>query len=147
MASVFSEAEWVALFEAGHMPEVFVNVMDLQARIMVKRPGTEDYVDITGEIENGPELARKAVEEAGGQITWSGWYPPNDEILRAIERKRWQKDEEIKKQIKKAVDIFLREGRNIGLTEDQVQWLDGNADPEICWEKLPSEFLSGLKIK
>lgn len=87
MGSMFSEAQWVAMFEAGLMPEVFVNVWNLRAGIMLRKPGTEEYVDVTAEIENGRELAIKAVEEAGGWLSRSGWYPPSDEITQAIKNK------------------------------------------------------------
>ncbi len=90
MASIFSEAEWVAMFEAGFMPEVFVNVCNLRAGIMLRKPGTGEYIDITSEIENGRELAEKAVEEAGGWLSMSGWYPPSDKIMKAIKKKTRQ---------------------------------------------------------
>ena len=79
-----NQLEWIAFFEAGGTPEVFVNVSNCRARIVVLRDG--NYVDVTGEIPNGEKLAEEAVYAFGGAINISGWYPPTKEIIEALKR-------------------------------------------------------------
>jgi hypothetical protein len=79
---IMGEPEWAALFIGGDFPDVYVNVWDLRARIMANGQ------DITELIPNGKKLALDAVQAAGGTITMSGWYPPSEEILSAIEELR-----------------------------------------------------------
>lgn len=79
---VCNQLEWIALFETGGTPEVFVNVCNFKARIMVFQDG--EYADVTEEIPNGQELAEEAVEAFGGAINISGWYPPTQEIIKAL---------------------------------------------------------------
>jgi hypothetical protein len=79
---IMSEAEWAALFMSGSFPDVYINVWNLRARIMANGQ------DITELIPNGKKLALDAVQAAGGTITMSGWYPPSEEILLAIEELR-----------------------------------------------------------
>ncbi|MEW6770133.1 MAG: hypothetical protein AB1330_01890 [Bacillota bacterium] len=78
---IMSEAEWVLFFEAGGVPEIFVNVWNCRARIMVCS-GSE-YKDVTDKLPDGQRLAEEAVEAFGGAINISGWYPPTHEILAA----------------------------------------------------------------
>jgi|GEM_PF-1833358 len=76
---IMSEPEWAALFMSGGFPDVYINVWNLKAKIMANGQ------DITDLIPNGKKLAFDAVQAAGGTITMSGWYPPSEEILSAIE--------------------------------------------------------------
>jgi len=79
---IMTEPEWVSLFIAGNMPEVYINVWNLKARIKVRRGNQE--IDITDDLPDGKRLAIKAVEAAGGAITMSGLYPISDEIAAEI---------------------------------------------------------------
>ena len=85
---VCNQLEWIAFFEAGGTPEVFISVYNCRARIMVLRDGR--YVDVTGEIPNGEELAEEAVYDFGGAINISGWYPPTQEIIEALRSRKAQ---------------------------------------------------------
>jgi len=90
MASVFSEAEWVAIWDNGDLPEIIINVWNCQASIMILKPPYTgeimEYEDITEEIPNGKSLAVEAVEAAGGAINMSGYYPPSQKIISAVSR-------------------------------------------------------------
>lgn len=87
--SIYNQVEWIALFESGGMPDIYVNVSNFQARIFI-RDGKE-YIDITDDIPNGEKLAIDAVKKAGGGINISGWYPPTDRIIKAIQAMQKQK--------------------------------------------------------
>ena len=77
--SVMNQVEWIALFESGYMPEVFVNVSNCKARILALKGG--EYVDVTEEIADGERLAEEAVYDFGSGINISGWYPPTRRLL------------------------------------------------------------------
>jgi len=84
------QAEWAAMWKMGH-PRVFVNVSGCRASILMLESedastGRTKYKDITDLIPNGEQLAADAVEDFGGVLNMSGWYPPSIEILDAIEK-------------------------------------------------------------
>lgn len=69
----------------------FVNVSGCRASILMlesedPKTGRTKYKDITDLIPNGEQLAADAVEDFGGALNISGWYPPSFEILDAIEK-------------------------------------------------------------
>ncbi len=83
---VCNQLEWIAFFEAGGTPEVFVNVYNCQARIMVLRDGK--YVDVTEEIPNGQRLAEEAVEAFGGAINTPAGIRPRRRLSRPLEERK-----------------------------------------------------------
>lgn len=89
MDKILNDIEWIAIFESGHDPEIFVNVSNFQARIIihVQEKDSEEgkYIDITNHLPKGQRLAEKAVKEGGGSVYRSGWYPPTVEIMEAIQ--------------------------------------------------------------
>jgi len=80
--SIMNESQWAALFMAGEFPDIYIHVWNLRARIIANGR------DITDMIPDGQRLGIEGVGAAGGTITMSGYYPPSDEIIRAIKALR-----------------------------------------------------------
>jgi len=85
-----TQSEWAAIWKMCH-PRIFVNVSGCRASILMLESkdastGRTKYKDITDLIPNGEQLAADAVEDFGGVLNMSGWYPPSIEILDAIEK-------------------------------------------------------------
>lgn len=79
---IYNQVEWYCLHRGGIRPEVFVNVYNLQAKILLRKNG--EYVDVTDSIPNGREMASEATYASGGGVNVSGWYPPTEEIIGAL---------------------------------------------------------------
>ena len=78
----FDKEGWRALFESGRLPDVYVDVWNCTARILLREG--DKYRDVTDLIPNGKALAERAVRAFGGALNISGWYPPTNTIIQEL---------------------------------------------------------------
>jgi len=72
----------MAIFESGRLPDVYIDVSNCSARILLREG--DKYKDVTELIPNGKVIAERAVKAFGGTLTIPGRYPATNAIIQEL---------------------------------------------------------------